>query len=98
MNSVQCLALINKNSNVRQLQQFNHHKSHTNRIDFHNKVSLTLKNYSAFIYVEVLGSFSDYQNFENINDTHFNFIQRVKRAIDLVPPTKSNFKTMVYYR
>lgn len=67
-------------------------------MEFHNKVSLTLKNYSASVYVEVLGSFSDYQNFENINDTHSNFIQKVKRAIDLVPPIKSNFKTMVCYR
>ena len=50
-----------------------------------------LKNYSADIYEEALGrvDFSNYHNFENINDVYSNFIQKVMGVIDLVAPIKS---------
>ena len=51
----------------------------------------SLKNYSADIYEEALGKvdFLSYHNFENINDTYSNFIQKVIGFIDLVAPIKS---------
>ena len=50
-----------------------------------------LKNYSADIYEEALGrlDFPNYHNFENINDTFSDFIQKVIGVIDLVAPIKS---------
>ena len=51
----------------------------------------SLKNYSVYIYEEVLGrvDFPNYHNFENINDAYSNFIQKVMGVIDLVAPLKS---------
>ena len=50
-----------------------------------------LKNYSAHIYEEAMCrlDFLDYHNFENINDTYSNFIQKAMGVIDLVAPIKS---------
>ena len=51
----------------------------------------SLQNYSANIHEEALGrvDFPNYHNFENINKTYSNFIQKIKRVIDLVAPIKS---------
>ena len=51
----------------------------------------SLKNYSADIYEEALGrvDFPNYHNFENINHTYSNFIQKFIGVIDLVAPIKS---------
>ena len=53
--------------------------------------SRSLKNYSADIYEEAPSSeaFSNYHNFENINDAYSNFIQKAMGVIDLVAPIKS---------
>ena len=53
----------------------------------------SLKNYSAYIYEEALDrlDFQNHHNFENINDTYSNFIQKVMGVIDLVAPIKSRW-------
>ena len=50
----------------------------------------SLKNYSADIYEEAPGrvNFTNYHNFENINDAYSNSIQKVMGVIDLVAPIK----------
>ena len=49
------------------------------------------KNYSADIYEEALGrsDFTNYHNFENINDTNSDLILKVMEVIDLVAPIRS---------
>ena len=51
----------------------------------------SLKSYSADIYKEALSrvDFSHHHNFENVNDTYSNFIQKVMGMIDLLAPIKS---------
>ena len=50
----------------------------------------SLKNYSAVIYEEAPGKvdFPYYHNFDNIDDTYSNFIQKVMGVTDLVAPIK----------
>lgn len=51
----------------------------------------SLKFYLADIYQETLGSwdFQNQRNFENINEAHSNFMQKIMKVIYLVAPIKS---------